>query len=158
MFGFLDQFFSRVAVYLRCHAAHSRDAILNAVKISYNAWWAKDPTVTQNLETAANFSSFIGPYVTAFSGIMKPLQFEIFKKDNVTVVRTRKRCGSHTEPWRGLRARDEDSTPVCFFVYVCSLLNCVRNVACRFSEFNLLKLLIWRPQMAFNELKHMAST
>ena len=70
------------------------------------------------METAANFSQWIKPFLNNFPQITKPKQFDVYKLKEDTVVRVRDNCGIHSEPWRGLNPNEEYtmvSTFICVF-------------------------------------------
>jgi hypothetical protein len=121
-----------MGLYLRSHNAVCRDEILDSARKGYKAWWAKEETKGVNLDTAANFSSWIKGYLNPFPNITKPMQFDIRKENGETVVSVRNRCGLHTEPWRGLHSSDEQFTKV----FEKSVLTFSRKV-CRLSCFYL---------------------
>jgi hypothetical protein len=103
LFWFVDQFFSCLARYLRTHAAHDRDAMLDAARKGYKPWWCQDEPKCSNLETAANFSDWIHEYLAPILRITKFQQFEIKKhEDGCVVAGARERCGLHSEAWHAL--------------------------------------------------------
>lgn len=116
-FNFVDQFFSCLARYLRTHAAHDRDQILEAARKGYKPWWCKDQTNCVNLETAANFSDWVNYYIKPIIAISTYNQFEIKKhEDGHVVAGGRSRCGVSLEPWRALDGTEETHSPVGFCV------------------------------------------
>src|SRR5690349_2196927 len=71
----LDQFFSKLAAWLRTHATHDRNGVLNGARQGFRPWWAENVTKAENMETAANFSQWIKPFLNNFPQITKPKQF-----------------------------------------------------------------------------------
>ncbi len=97
---------------MKNNAAHCRDAVMNAFRKAYKAWWTKEPTTTCNLRTAANFSTWIKPHLNNFNKITDFQQFEIYKEGPDTVVRARGRCSSKTARWFGLGGPNDAYTRV----------------------------------------------
>ena len=115
----LDQFFSKIAGWLKNHCAWDRDALLNAAREGYHPWWTKTKPVGINLSTAANFSHWIKDYLTVFRNITEFQQFEITRIEEVTVVRARRHCGVPNAGWSSIGGERTDGyTPVSFSPFV----------------------------------------
>ena len=111
----LDQFFSKIAGWLKNHCAWDREALLNAAREGYQPWWTKRKPVGINLSTAANFSHWIKDYLTIFHNITDFQQFEITRIEEVTVVRARRHCGVPNAGWSSIGGERTDGyTPVSF--------------------------------------------
>ena len=111
----LDQFFSKIAGWLKNHCAWDREALLNAAREGYHPWWTKTKPVGINLSTAANFSHWIKDYLTIFHNITDFQQFEITRIEEVTVVRARRHCGVPNAGWSSIGGERTDGyTPVSF--------------------------------------------
>ena len=115
----LDQFFSKIAGWLKNHCAWDREALLNAAREGYQPWWTKRKPVGINLSTAANFSHWIKDYLTIFHNITDFQQFEITRIEEVTVVRARRHCGVPNAGWSSIGGERTDGyTPVSFCLYL----------------------------------------
>ena len=83
----IDQFFSHLATWLRCHDALDRDEILAAARAAYEGSGYRDPYVWgQNMDLAANISEWIRPYVAYIDHISCYQQFRIFKRARHVVM------------------------------------------------------------------------
>jgi hypothetical protein len=99
----IDQFFSILAKYLRCNPCLDRDDLEKAIHICYHAWWQKKSTKTHKLETAANISDWLQPYINSLPEITKPLQMHLFKNDaKHVVVQQRDQCGLVDAKWKSM--------------------------------------------------------
>ena len=121
----IDQFFSRVAVYLRKNNARSRQEMHEAVQNSYTSKMNTRP-ITESMENAANFSDWLdqGEYLActamrkrtkkkpARAGISQFHQFKFHTMDNQTVMQVRNWSSAplDKDPWRGLRVYPAAST------------------------------------------------
>ena len=94
---------------MRTRQCWDRYELQDAIKKCYHAWWQKrgnTTTQTDCVETVANISDWIEPYLNKFDSIMAPLQFNIFRLDNAegsqVLVQKRMQCGVPDAPWSAL--------------------------------------------------------
>jgi hypothetical protein len=74
-----------------------------AIRTCYQAWWQKLSTKTQRVETAANISEWLEPYINELPSITKPLQMHIFKNDEQhVVIQQRDQCGVVDAIWKSM--------------------------------------------------------
>lgn len=108
----IDQFFSRLAVYLRHHAAHCRQTLAAAVKACFTCKDKSKPT-TGILETCANISHWLDPILNTMvpvvrksytrHGVFGYHQFRFRRTaDGRNVNMQVKTWARDTEDWRGL--------------------------------------------------------
>lgn len=102
----IDQLFSRIAVLLRQRDARSRTEMADVIQAAYHKGGLVNncPTVVA-VNSAANWSDFIEPWLADMPGISSYYQFEIMRHpegDRVPRLRVKKWCGVRNEFWRGL--------------------------------------------------------
>jgi hypothetical protein len=107
----IDQFFSRVALYLRKHDATSRIGFRECIENAYKAKWA-GKVCTDDIVSAANVSDWIKPYLAPMDsrkegperriGISKFHQFKFSLLQGVVIMQVREWCGDREAPWTGL--------------------------------------------------------
>ena len=105
----IDQFFSRLAVYLRTHHARSRKELCQAVHDCYLSKFGKRPK-TENIDNAANISEWLEPYLNNMKqavnrpGITNYHQFRLRRSSDGSNVHMQVREWATTgDPWRGLQ-------------------------------------------------------
>jgi hypothetical protein len=117
----VDQFFSILAKYLRNNPCYDRDDLEKAIQKCYRAWWQKLSTKTHKLETAANISEWLEPYINNLPEITKPLQMHLFKNDaKHVVVQQRDQCGLVDAIWKSMSGTIEPN-----FTEVSILTHCL---------------------------------
>ena len=98
----IDQFFSHLATWLRCHDALDRDEILAAARAAYEGSGYRDPYVWgRNMDLAANISEWVRLYVAYIDYVSCYQQFRIFKRAGRVVMQARD-CCSGLKPWGGI--------------------------------------------------------
>ena len=98
----IDQFFSRIATYLMCHDALSAEHLHKGIKECFQTKKGQRCR-TGHWDRVTNFSEWIKPYMTDFSGITKWHQFRFFKLEGEVRVQCRPWCSKHEE-WGGIVA------------------------------------------------------
>lgn len=110
----IDQFFSRLAVYLRSHNSYSRLGLKLAIRSSY---YVDDMKIAQRpivecLDNISNFSDWVSPAYQSnrMTNITDYGQYEVkvCPVKDVPVVRAKKYCGVRGENWSGFDERKED--------------------------------------------------
>ena len=106
----IDQFFSRLATYLKCHSVMNTEQLHEAIRRCYQTKEGHRAT-TEHWDRCANFSEWIMPYLSNFDGIASFRQFRFFNNDEHGVVVQCRRKTCHSQEWAGLQGQDE-FTPV----------------------------------------------
>ena len=105
----IDQFFSRLSVYLKCHDAINMAQLHEAIKRCYQSKDGHHST-TGFWDRCTNFSDWIDPYLTKYYGISKYRQFRFYKDDDEVRVQARQHTSTKQE-WAGITGNDA-FTPV----------------------------------------------
>jgi hypothetical protein len=118
----LDQFFSRLAIYLRTHDSLCRADMLDAVNRCCESQWHTRARGL-NLETVANISDWLTPrladtkQIGKRDGIAKFRQFRFTRgADGEALMSVRTSCGDLSLAWRGLEENSLNhkvTTPFC---------------------------------------------
>ena len=109
----IDQFFSRLATYLRKNNATSRIGFRDAILKSFKGKWT-DNVIAGDIESAANVSDWLSQGkkfhpmakknkgLDQREGITQFHQFKFSLLQGVPIMQVRKWCGDKAEKWRGL--------------------------------------------------------
>jgi hypothetical protein len=107
----IDQFFSRLAEYLRKHNATSRIGFREAIVAAFKGKWL-GKVRADDIESAANVSDFIAPFLAPMDskqvgrelrdGITKFHQFKFSLLQGVVIMQVREWCSKGDAPWTGL--------------------------------------------------------
>ena len=96
----IDQFFSRLSVYLKCHDAINMAQLHEAINRCYQSKAGHHAT-TGFWDRCTNFSDWIDPYLSKYKGISSHRQFRFYKDDDEVRVQARQHTSMKQE-WAGI--------------------------------------------------------
>ena len=107
----IDQFFSRIAIWLRKHNATSRIGFKEAIVNAFKGKWTGN-VAAADIDRAANISDWIAPLLNPMGnindgpqqrhGITKFHQFKLSLLQGVVIMQVREWCADLDAPWTGL--------------------------------------------------------